>query len=243
MLRMLGLPAAASAHANEMDGLMGLTHWLMAGMFVVWAAFFLVVLLRFRSGRRTTADYHGTRGLASTLAGCAVVVEAVLIIAHAFPVWTARAETPPSEAVVVRVVGEQFAWNIHYPGADGLFGRTTLSLIDPDNPLGLDRRDPAAVDDITTVNQLVLPVGRAVVIRLSSKDVIHSFAIPEMRVKHDAVPGIDSPVWFTPTSIGEYEVVCSQLCGLAHYRMRAAVSIKSATDFQAFLAEEASRPR
>lgn len=243
MLRMLGLPNPASAHANELDALMAMTHWLMAGMFVVWAAFFVAVLWRFRSGARTKADYHGTRGLASTLAVCAVIVEAFLIIAHAYPVWATRAAAPPSEAVVVRVVGEQFAWNVHYPGADGFFGRTTLGLIDPDNPLGLDRRDPAAADDITTVNQLVLPVGRPVVIRLSSKDVIHSFAIPEMRVKHDAVPGIDGPLWFTPTRIGEYEVVCSQLCGLAHYRMRAAVSIKSPADFQAFLTEEASRPR
>jgi hypothetical protein len=90
-----------------------------------------------------------------------------------------------------------------------------------DNPLGLDRRDPAAKDDITTINLLNLPVGRPVIIQLSSKDVVHSLGMPQMPVKQDAVPGIIQPVWFTPTQTGRWELACSQLCGLAHYRMKA----------------------
>jgi len=98
----------------------------------------------------------------------------------------------------VRIVAEQFAWNIHYPGPDGVFGRTSLSLVGTDNPLGLDRSDPAAKDDIATINQLNVPVGKPVVIHLSSKDVIHSLNLPAFRVKQDAVPGLNIPVWFVP---------------------------------------------
>ena len=136
---------------------------------------------------------------------------------------------------------EQFAWNIHYPGPDGMFGRTEVTRVAADNPLGLDRRDPAAKDDITTINQLNLPVDRPVLVHLSSKDVIHSFGLFEMRVKQDAVPGLDIPVWFIPNKLGDYEIACSQLCGLGHYRMRGFISVKTDADFKAWLAEEARR--
>ena len=101
-----------------------------------------------------------------------------------------------------------------------------------DNPLGLDRKDPNAKDDITTINQLNLPIDRPVLVHLSSKDVIHSFGLYEMRVKQDAIPGMSIPVWFIPNRIGEYEIACSQLCGLGHFRMRGFITIQSAADYQ-----------
>ena len=107
---------------------------------------------------------------------------------------------PANEALVVQVTGEQFAWNMHYPGPDRVFGRTDIKLLDlQSNPLGLDRTDPAAKDDVTTVNQLYLPVNRPVIVRLRSKEVIHSFGVPEFRVKQDAIPGLTIPIWFIPT--------------------------------------------
>jgi cytochrome c oxidase subunit II len=172
-----------------------------------------------------------------------VVVEAILLIFFAIPAWAKRVSNfpPESSATVVRVVGEQFAWNVHYPGPDGRFGRTDISLMAADNPLGLDRSDPAAKDDVTTINQLTLPVDKPVLVHLSTKDVIHSFGLYEMRVKQDAVPGLEIPVWFIPNRIGDYEITCSQLCGLGHYRMRGFVNIKSQADYQAFLAENAPK--
>src|SRR5688572_28651704 len=134
--------------------------------------------------------------------------------------------------------GRAVRLELHYPGADGRFGRTDIALVDPDNPLGLDRRDPAAKDDITTINVLNLPVGRPVIIQLSSKDVIHSLALPQMRVKQDEIPGIVQPVWFTPTQTGRWEIACSQLCGLAHYRMKAFYTIHTPEQFEAWLDEE-----
>jgi len=242
MLSYLGLPVQASAHAAEIDHMISLVHWLMLLMFIGWGDFFVYVLARFRKGANPRADYVGAKGkLSKGIEVAIVIAEVVLLVGYAIPAWARRVKAFPSEseAVVVRVVGEQFAWNIHYPGPDGKFGRTDINKVSADNPLGLDRTDPDAKDDITTINQLTLPVNRPILVHLSSKDVIHSFGLFEMRVKQDAVPGLDIPVWFVPNRVGDYEIVCSQLCGLGHYRMRGFVNIKSAADFQTFLTDEA----
>jgi len=243
VLEWLGLPVAASAHAAEVDRIMVLVHWLMLVLFVGWGTFFAWVLVRFRSGRNPRASYQGARGrFASVVEGGVLAAEIALLAFFSVPFWSANvdAEPPHQNTVEVRVVAEQFSWNFHYPGADGQFGRTSITLVDPDNPLGLDRRDAAAKDDITTINQLHLPVGRTAIIHLSSKDVIHSLGIPEMRVKQDAIPGVVQPVWFTPTMTGRWEIACSQLCGLAHYRMKAFYTIHTPEEYQAWLVEEAA---
>jgi cytochrome c oxidase subunit 2 len=112
----------------------------------------------------------------------------------------------------------------------------------PNSQLGLDVTNPAGKDDVITANQLHLPVGRPAIMQLSSKDVVHSFALPQMRVKQDAFPGVVHPVWFMPTETGEWDIVCSQLCGLAHHRMRGFYTIQSQADFDAWLAEERFTP-
>ena len=140
----------------------------------------------------------------------------------------------------MRVVAEQFAWNVQYPGPDGEFGTSRPALVTSDNPMGLDRASAHGADDIVVINQLHLPVHRPVVVQLSSKDVIHSFGVPAMRVKQDAIPGVLAPVWFTPTREGTFDIACSQLCGLAHFRMRGVVTVESPEAFERFLAEEAA---
>jgi cytochrome c oxidase subunit 2 len=239
----LGLPAAASAHAGDVDRIIVLVHWLMLVLFVGWATFFVYVLVRFRRGAHPVARHHGLRGNWSTwIEGGVLAAEITLLVFFAIPTWSARVDAIPSPAqsVVVRVVAEQFAWNVHYPGTDGVFGRTALQLVTSDNPLGLDREDPAAKDDITTINELHLPIDRPVIVYLSSKDVVHSFGLPQMRIKQDAIPGLMQPVWFTPTQKGQWEIACSQLCGLGHYRMRGFYTIEAQTDYDAWLAGEAA---
>ena len=183
MLELLGLPPQASAHAAEIDNILTILHWLMAVLFVGWSLFFVYVLVRFRRSAHREASYHGLRGRWSTvIEGAVLVAEVALLVFFSIPLWSARVDAFPPEAqsTVVRVVAEQFAWNVHYPGADGRFGRTTPSLLGPSNPLGLDRNDPAGRDDITTINQLNLPVNRPVIVHLSSKDMVHSFALPQI---------------------------------------------------------------
>jgi cytochrome c oxidase subunit 2 len=243
MLELLGLPEQASAHAAEIDRMIVLVHWLMAVLFVGWGSFFIYTLIRFRASRHPRADYGGVKSHFSTYVEVGVaLVEAILLVGFAIPAWANRVDDIPNEsdAVVVRVIAEQFAWNAHYPGADGVFGRTDIKLVAADNPIGLDRTDGAAKDDITTINQLNLPVNRPILIHLSSKDVIHSFSLNQMRVKQDAIPGVSFPVWFTPTKTGDWEINCSQLCGLGHYRMRGFYSIKTQQDYDTWLKEEAA---
>jgi cytochrome c oxidase subunit II len=255
MTHWLGLPALAAENGAQIDSLIGWTHLFMLVLFVGWGGFFLFCLMRFRARRHPVANYAGVKSHTSSYLEVAVaVVEAVLLIGFSIPLWAARVDHVPAErdALVVQVTGEQFAWNVHYAGADKTFGRTDIKLIDlQSNPLGLDREDPAAKDDVTTLNQLYLPVNRPIIVKLRSKDVIHSFNLPEFRVKQDAVPGFTIPIWFVPnvttaemrTRTGnpefQYEIACAQLCGLGHYRMRAFVTVQSQEDFQKWLDDQA----
>ncbi len=253
MLNYLGLPPQASSHAGDIDQMIVLVHWLMLVLFVGWGIFFIYVLFRFRRGANPKASYAGAKGKVSKGLEIAVaVVEVILLVFYAIPAWATRVKAFPSEneALVVHVTGEQFAWNVHYHGPDGKFGRTDIKLVSADNPIGLDKTDPASADDVTTINQLNVPVGRPVLVHLSSKDVIHSFGLYEMRVKQDAIPGMDIPVWFIPTvttdemrqRLGkpdfDYEITCSQLCGLGHFRMRGFVTVQTAADFTKWYDEQ-----
>ena len=144
-----------------------------------------------------------------------------------------------ADAVKAQVMGQQFAFYFRYPGADGKFGAVHVDKIDASigNYFGLDtRKDIASKDDIVTAS-LVLPVNQPVELTLSSQDVIHSFYVRELRVQQDMVPGMQIPVRFTPTKIGKYEIACTQLCGLGHYRMRAYLEVVSADDFQKWMRE------
>src|SRR5881628_449923 len=193
MMNYLGMPIQASANAAEIDQMTSLVHWLMLVLFVGWGIYFVFVLFRFRRGANPKASYAGAKGKISKGTEVAVaIVEVLLLVFYAIPAWAKRVKAFPSEneAVVVRVVAHQFAWEIQYPGPDGKFGRTDLNLVTSDNLIGIDRRDPDAKDDVVTSNQLNLPVDRPVLVHLSSQDVIHSFGLIEMRVKQDAIPGM-----------------------------------------------------
>jgi cytochrome c oxidase subunit 2 len=254
MTNWLGLPPLAAAQGAQIDSLINWIHVFMFVLFVGWGGFFVYALIRFRRSRHPVADYTGVKSHVSSYSEVGVaVVEAVLLFAFSIPIWAARVDHPPAEneALLVQVTGEQFAWNIHYAGPDGKFGRTDIAKIDlQSNPLGLDRDDPAAKDDVTTVNQLYLPVNKPIIVRLRSKDVIHSFGVPEFRVKQDAVPGFTIPIWFVPnvttaemrTRTGnaefQYEIACAQLCGLGHAKMRGFVTVQTAEEFQKWLDEK-----
>lgn len=243
MVNYLGLPIQASTHAAELDQMTALVHWLMLVLFVGWGVFFMFVLVRFRKGANPSASHGGAKGkVAKGIEVGVAVVEAILIVFYAIPAWATRvAEFPAeSEAVVVRITAKQFEWIAHYPGPDGRFGRRDIKRVAADSPVGLDRTDPDAKDDIITTNQLNLPVDRPILVHLSSMDVIHSFGLFEMRVKQDAIPGMVIPVWFIPNRIGAYEISCSQLCGLGHFRMRGFVNVQADGDYRKWLADEAA---
>jgi cytochrome c oxidase subunit 2 len=235
------LPPAASEHAGAIDAMLANVHWTMLVLFVGCSAYFLYVLIRFRSGAHPKANPAGTHGrFAMAIFGAVAAAEALLLVGTGLPLWFERTSAAPlaSNPLVIRVVAEQFVWNVHYPGTDGEFGDTSLAMITPTNPLGLDRNSRYGKDDIVLLSEIHLPIGRPVIIHLTSKDVIHSFGVPAMRVKQDAVPGSSARVWFTPTLEGEFEIACSQLCGLGHHRMRGVIKVETEAGFKKFLADE-----
>jgi cytochrome c oxidase subunit II len=238
----LGQPPNASSHGYQIDHILEFCHWFMAALFVGWSVFFIYVLLRFGRRRQPTADHAGVRSPISThLEFSVVLIEAVLLLGFAIPLWAKRVNQfpPGKEALLVHVVAQQFSFTYHLPGADGQFGRRDVGFVSNSNPLGLDPSDPAGKDDIVTTGELHVPVDRPVIAELSSKDVIHDFFVPDMRIAGDAIPGSLIPIWFTPVKTGSYEVVCAQLCGLGHYGMKGTLVVDTPQDYQAWLKERA----
>ncbi len=206
--KILGLPVSASEHAARVDRLILYVHILMVVLFVGWILFFFYTLFRFRKSNNPKADYTGVKTHTSSyLEATVAVVEVLLLVGLSIPFWSWKVSAFPTDpaTVHVRVIAQQFAWNIHYPGPDGIFGRTDIKLVDEQtNPIGLDRKgDPHAKDDIVTLNQLHLPVNCPAVIEITTKDVIHSFSLPVMRVKQDAIPGMLIPIHFVPNKTSD----------------------------------------
>ena len=235
-----GFPPNLSTYGPEIDRLIVVVHWFMLALFVGWGCFLIYCLIRFRQKPGWKASYESSHSIIPKIVEVGVVIfEAFLLIGLSFPVWSKfKNQFPPEQSsLVIRVVAQQFVWNIHYPGRDGQFGKTDVTLVSDGNPLGVDPADPAGKDDIITVNQLHFPVHKPVIVHLSSKDVIHSFSIPVLRVKQDAVPGAPGSVWFEATQTGQFEIACAQLCGVGHTLMRGFVTVETPEEYEAWMKE------
>jgi cytochrome c oxidase subunit 2 len=234
-----GLPPLQSVEGHEVDRILALIHGLVLLLLVGWGVYFVVALLRGRKTRAADPSHTAPRiAIPWFLVGVVAAIELILFVGHELPAWSRLRSAVPAgpDIVRVRVVAEQFAWNVHLPGADGVFGRTDPTLVAVGNPVGLDTTSTGADDDIVAINELQLPLGRTAVVDLSSKDVIHSFALPVMRVKQDVIPGQLSRVWFTPTVADTTDIACAQLCGLGHYRMKGRLIVRPEAEWRAWVA-------
>ena len=213
------LPEQASTYASSIDNMFHLIMWITGIIFVIVEAILLFFLIKYRHREGRQAHYtHGNNRVEVvwTIVPALICVVLALLSRH---LWEDIKEHMPHDAVEIHVTGEQFAWNFRYPGPDGKFD---------------------TADDILTLNQLHFPVGKPVVVTLTSKDVIHSFFLPEFRVKQDLVPGMKTRIWFEANRVGHWELACAELCGLGHYRMKGFVTVDTAEDYQKWLAEQAS---
>lgn len=240
------LPPDISTHGHEVDRLIHIMHWFMGALFVGWGVFFVYCLVKFRARSGHTALYQPIKAKVSKYTELGVVAfEAFLLLGLSIPIWASVKQAPVKEdadAVHIRVVAEQFAWNFHYPGPDGIFAPTGVHFIDlATNPVGIDKSHPAGKDDFTS-GELRIPKDKSVIVDITSKDVIHSFAVPVLRVKQDAIPGMRIPVWFKATKEGRYQVACAQLCGNNHYKMLAPMVVESQASFEAWATEKARGP-
>lgn len=241
--KLLGIVDNASEHGYQVDQMLEFVHWIMLLLFVGWTTFFIFTLIRFHKSRKAKADYHGVKSKVSThLEFMVVLVESVFLLGFGIPLWGKRVNgvKPGQDAERIRVVGEQFLWNFHYPGKDGVFGRQKTELVTSSNPLGLDFTDPAALDDLVTKTEVHLPVNKNVILDITSKDVIHSLSLQYMRIGQDAMPGMSVPMWFKPIKTGSFEIVCGQLCGANHYAMRGLMVVETPQEYEEWKTELAS---
>ncbi|GBC98452.1 Alternative cytochrome c oxidase subunit 2 [bacterium HR17] len=238
------LPDRIADTAHEVESLI-LFVLAVAAVFLVAAHLYLAYALwRFRHHPQRQSMFIGVtrKEWLPVLAIAAVLLAFDLTFDHrSNEVWAKVFLRVPENAFRVEITGEQFAWGIRYPGKDGEFGRTDLRLVSDSNPLGIDPNDPASKDDIVFPagqGELHLPLNHPVVFLVRSKDVIHSFFVPFARLKMDAVPGMTTRIWFTPTKAGTYEFACAELCGLGHYRMRGVLVVEPMEQLQKWLSEQ-----
>ena len=237
----LWFPAGVSSWAPAMDSQFAIAFLVLGILFI--AGQLLLAITVFRAGEPAPAEPvrfpHGNWRFEIVWTAAITMIFFGLGLAGN-KLWSQiKLHSPEPGALSVEVTGVQFQWYFRYAGADGRLGRLDAQRFarpDEGNPLGIDPSDPAGRDDIVS-SSLVLPAGRDVAFTLRSQDVIHSVFIPAMRFKQDAVPGMEIHAHFKPTQTGVYEMACTQLCGLGHYRMRATVRVVSEQAFARWLEE------
>jgi cytochrome c oxidase subunit 2 len=235
------LPPSASRHGAGVDAVIRYLLRATGPVLVLGALALVWFLWRYARGTRAGSPAGNPRAefwwSIIPVIGMMAITE-VGVVVMGFPVWREIYAAPPADALVVEVTGQQFEWLVRYPGADGTFGRVVPALVEKANPTGLDPDDPAARDDIVLVNKLHVPVGRAVDVRLRGRDVLHSFSVASFRVKQDVVPGVLGRSLFVATTPGEYEIACTQVCGMGHYRMQGTVYVEEPETYHAWLAAQ-----
>jgi cytochrome c oxidase subunit 2 len=232
----------ASQHGYVIDNMLELLFWFMFVLFVGWASFLAYTLWRFHESKHPKASYVGaTSHLPTKLEGGVLVLEVVLLMSFAAPIWATRVDDWPTGPDVIHIsaVGQQFLWNFDYFGADGKQGKRDITKVSGTNSLGIDRSDPSAFDDLVISNEMHLPVNRPCIVEVGSKDVIHDFCIPNMRIAQDAIPGSIIPLWFMPVKEGTYEIVCAQLCGSNHAYMKGTLVVESEEKYKKWFTETA----
>ena len=221
---------------KQMDDMLAITLAITGLFFVVINLFVVYSLWRFRhrEGGRRAAYEPENKKLEYWLTGI-TTVGIIGLLAPGLAVYAAYV-SPPSDAMVLEIVGQQWQWRFRLAGDSGKFGGSDARFVSSSNPLGLDPADPLAQDNLVVVgNEVHLPLNRPVKVILRSHDVLHDFFVPQFRARMNIVPGQVSSFWFTPTVVGRYESMCAQLCGVGHANMRGYVVIEEEAAYRAWL--------
>lgn len=199
-------PQNISTFGGDIDRMFLIIAWITGITFVVVEVLLIFYLVKYRQreGRKAVYTHGNSRMEIAWTAGTALIVLVVGVMSRGLWMEIKDPRRFPAGDIELRIVAKQFEWNVTYPGADGTLGTG---------------------DDFTRRNQLHVPANQVVRVQLQSEDVIHSFFLPHLRLKQDAVPGMTIPVWFEATEPGEYVIGCAELCGLGHYRMRGTLTV------------------
>ncbi|MGH9575143.1 MAG: cytochrome c oxidase subunit II [Candidatus Acidiferrales bacterium] len=240
--RQYAAPAPITANARDIDHQYHLTLWITGILFVAAQLALAFAVFAFRDRGQRARFFAGN--LAIEIAGGTAAI--IIFLGLGFlgrKAWAAvRYTGPPTGSLQIEVTEMQFQFVFRYPGPDGRFGRIDPALISAStgNTLGIDPNSPDGNDDIVTSGTLAVPVDRPIELLLRSQDVVHSFFVRELRLQQDAVPGLVIPIHFTPDRLGDYDIVCTQLCGLGHSKMHAVLKVMSETDYENFLKQQAA---
>ncbi len=212
-----------------------ITFWVTGVVFVAVVLFMAYCAYRYRHQEGKKAEYKPENVKLEWWLTILTSIGVVVMLAPGLWAWNEFVNVP-EDAAEFEVLGKQWDWTFRFPGKDGALGTTNPRNINDDNPFGISPDDPNGKDDILIDdNELHLPINKPVKVLLRSIDVLHDFYVPQFRAKMDMVPGAITYFWFTPTKIGEYDILCFELCGVGHYAMRGTVVVDSETDFQAWL--------
>ncbi|WP_419904770.1 cytochrome c oxidase subunit II [Kiloniella sp.] len=204
-------------------------------VFVAVGLFMTYAVFRFRHKEGQRAHYEPENKKLEIWLSVLTGIGIIAMLAPGLVVWD-QFITVPKEAKVIEVLGRQWSWAFRFPGEDGKLGTVATKYISDENPFGINPNDPTGQDDLLVdESELHLPVGKPYKLLLRSTDVLHDFYVPQFRAKMDLVPGLVTYFWFTPTRTGEFEILCAELCGVAHSEMRGSVFIDEEADFQEWL--------
>lgn len=225
---------------GAIDTTIDITLYITAVVFFAVNIFMAYAVYRFRTTPERRAHYEPENKKLETWLTVITAVGVAAMLAPGLIVWADFVDVP-EDAVEVEVIGQQWQWQFRLPGADGVLGEVDAKHISRDNPFGMNVKDPAGNDDVLiTSNELHIPVDQPVKALLRSKDVLHDFAVPQFRVKMDLVPGMVTYAWFTPTRTGKFDLLCMELCGIAHYAMRGYVVVDEPEDYEKWLAQQST---
>ena len=223
---------------SQIDDTIDITFVVCGIVFVAVNLFMAYAVIKYRAKEGSRATYDPENKKLETILTVVTTVGVAAMLTPGLFVWGEFVNVP-DDAIEIEAIGQQWHWTYRLPGEDGEFGNVDPSHMTNDNPFGMDVDDPLGRDDILIYNPEVhLPVNVPVKVNLRSKDVLHDFAVAQFRVKMDLVPGMETYLWFEPTVTGTYEVLCEELCGIAHHTMRGAVVVDEQADFDSWVAAQ-----
>ncbi|MCZ6764062.1 MAG: cytochrome c oxidase subunit II [Alphaproteobacteria bacterium] len=215
-----------------------ITFWITGVVFIAVILFIAWCTYKYRARDGHRAEYEPESKKLEIWLTVGTAIGVIALLTPGLFAW-ADFVTVPDDAAEIEVLGQQWQWSFRYPGEDGILGTTDIANVSGSNPFGLHADDPNGQDDVLIVgNEIHLPLGQPLKVLLRSKDVLHNFYVPEFRAKMDMVPGMVTYFWFTPIRTGEFDIICAELCGIAHYAMRGRAIVDEVEDFEAWLAEQ-----
>ena len=254
MLKDRLLPVAACENGVNFDSMLSITLLVTGAVFFATQAILFWFAFRYQATDKRTSFYFPHSNKLEILWTTVPAIAMAILVAIGLKNWFAVTSPAPANATVVEVVGKQFNWLVRYPGKDNELGKRDFRKInDATNILGLDWSDPHNQDDIIAQNgELHCVVNKPVKLLIGSRDVIHDVGLPHFRLKMDAVPGITTTLWFTPTITTDsmkmitknpdfvYEISCDQMCGKGHYSMRGTIIVQTQAEYDAWMAKQTS---